>query len=154
MLDLAPLLVQATQHQYAFYVNMDHTEGVHADAAGLRFLANSLSIAGIISTNTKTLTTGKAYGMETILHIFAADSTGVESALEGFDPTCVDLLDVSPALAIPHITPSLAHMLPLPFIGSGLISTGEQMQAVLNAGAIGVALAQNELSTTLRPINS
>ncbi len=145
-LELAPLLQQAGQ-QYAFYVNIDHIEGVHADAAGLHYLANTLGIAGILSANPKTLVIGKTEGLETVLRIFAADSTGLESALEAFDPAYVDLVDVSPALAIPSIIPPLTRILPRPFIGSGLISTSEQVQAVLNAGAIGVALAQNELNT-------
>ncbi len=147
LLELAPLLIQARQRDYAVYVNIDHVEGVHADAAGLHYLASSLAITGILSANPKTLIAGKACGLETILHIFAADSTGLESALEAFDPAYVDLLDVSPALAIPHITPSLTRLLPLPFIGSGLISTSEQVHAVLNAGAIGVTLAQSELTS-------
>ena len=147
LLELAPLLIQAGQHDYAVYVNIDHVEGVHADAAGLHYLANSLAITGILSANPKTLMAAKACGLETVLRIFAADSTGLESALEAFDPAYVDLLDVSPALAIPRITPSLTRLLPLPFIGSGLISTGEQVQSVLHAGAIGVALAQHELSS-------
>ena len=149
LLELAPLLLQARQRQYALYVNIDHIEGIHADAAGLHYLANSLGIAGILSANPKILVVGKTQGLETVLHIFAADSTGLESALEAFDPAYIDLLDVSPALAIPHITPSLTHILPQPFIGSGLISTSEQVQAVLNAGAIGVALAQNELGWSM-----
>ncbi len=149
LLDLAPLLVQASQRRYAVYVNIDHAEGVHADAAGLHYLAEALSIAGIISTNPKILALGKVYGLETVLRIFAADSTGLESALEVFDPAAVDLLDISPALAIPHIAPSFMRLLPLPFIGSGLISTSEQISAVLAAGALGVALSQNELDAGL-----
>jgi glycerol uptake operon antiterminator len=143
LLELAPIL-QLARQQYAFYVNIDHVEGVHADAAGLHYLANAVGIAGILSANLKTLVVGKTEGLETVLRIFAADSTGLESALEAFDPAYVDLLDVSPALAIPHITPPLTRILPRPFIGSGLLSTNEQVQAVLNAGALGVTLAQNE----------
>ena len=149
LLELASLLQQARQRQYALYVNIDHIEGVHPDTSGLHYLANSLGIAGILSANPKTLVVGKAQGLETVLRIFAVDSTGLESTLEAFDPAYVDLLDVSPALAIPHIMPPLKDILSLPFIGSGLISTSQQVQAVLNAGAIGVALAQNELSLSV-----
>src|SRR5579883_922734 len=140
LLDLAPLLVHAYQRQYAIYVHIDHVEGVHADAAGLQYLARQLSIAGIISANLKTLALARTYNLETVLRIFAADSTGLESALETIDTAPVDLFDVAPALAIPYIDPLLTSVLPLPFIGSGLISTREQVQAVLNAGAIGVTL--------------
>ena len=36
-------------------------------------------------------------------------------------------------------------VLPLPFIGSGLISTFQQVQSVLRAGALRVATARSEL---------
>ncbi|MBA2678225.1 MAG: glycerol-3-phosphate responsive antiterminator [Ktedonobacteraceae bacterium] len=142
LLELAPILQQA--RQCALYVNIDSIEGVHADVAGLSYLSNTLGIAGILSANPKALVVGKVQGMETVLRIFAADSTGLESALEAFDPAYVDLLDVSPALAIPSIVPPLKSILPVPFIGSGLISSSEQVQAVMDAGAIGVVLAQDE----------
>ena len=81
--------------------------------------------------------------METIQRIFAVDSTGLEAALESIDNHLVDLLDISPALVIPYV---VSHTrLPLPFIGSGLISTFQQVQAVLRAGALRVAVARPEL---------
>jgi glycerol uptake operon antiterminator len=150
LLELAPLLVQAYQRQYAVYVNIDHAEGIHPDAAGLQYLARQLCIAGVISANPRVLAIAKMHSLETVLRIFAADSTGLESALETFDPTYIDLLDISPALAIPYISPPLTSVLPLPFIGSGLISTGEQVQAVLNAGAIGVTLTQSDFGVDAR----
>ncbi|GCE09991.1 glycerol-3-phosphate responsive antiterminator [Dictyobacter aurantiacus] len=150
LLELAPLLVQAYSRQYAVYVNIDHVEGLHPDAAGLQYLADQLSVAGIISANPKTLALARSYGLETVLRIFAADSTGLESALEMIDVTTVDLFDVAPALAIPYIDPPLTSVLPLPFIGSGLISTGDQVQAVLSAGASGVMLTPHDFGSEAR----
>jgi len=55
----------------------------------------------------------------------------------------VDLLDITPALVIPFV---VSHTtLPLPFIGSGLISTFQQVQSVLHAGALRVTTARPEL---------
>jgi glycerol-3-phosphate responsive antiterminator len=55
----------------------------------------------------------------------------------------VDLLDISPALVVPYVIPYLAT--PLPFIASGLANTSQQVQAILRAGALGVAVIRNEL---------
>src|SRR5947208_1243715 len=55
------------------------------------------------------------------------------------------LLHVSPSLVIPYIVPSLTKLLPLPFIASGLISTPQQVQAVLRSGASAVAVSRPEL---------
>src|SRR5207248_3890055 len=115
------------------------------DVAGLQYLVEQFHITGIISANLKNLTTGKALGLQTILQIFAADSTGLESAIEMVNPAAVDFFSVSPALVVPAISKTLATLLPHPFIASGLISTKKQIQTVVQAGALGVVVAQPEL---------
>ncbi len=143
LLDLRPLLDHAFEREVAVYVNVDHIDGIHPDSAGLRFLAYQLHIVGIISSNPRILTLGKGFELETIQRLFAVDSTGLETALESVDSHHVDLLDISPALVIPYV---VSHtVLPLPFIGSGLISTLQQVQSVLRAGALRVTTARSEL---------
>jgi len=117
------------------YVNVDHIDGIHADAAGLRYIAEHLQMTGIVSNHPKVLNIGKQFGLETIQRIFAVDSTGLEMALESVDTAFVDMLDFSPALAVPYIIPKLKPFLPLPYMASGLLYTAEQLQAVLHAGA-------------------
>jgi len=143
LLDLRPVLDHAFEREVAVYVNVDHIDGIHPDSAGLRFLAHQLHIAGIVSSNPRILTLGKGFELETIQRLFAVDSTGLETALESVDSHHVDLLDISPALVIPYV---VSHtVLPLPFIGSGLISTLQQVQSVLRAGALRVTTARSEL---------
>ena len=145
LFELASSLEQVRKRGIAVYVNVDHMDGIHPDTAGLRYLADQFHVAGIVSNHPKTLAMGKSFGLETIQRIFAVDSTGLEMALESVDRSATDLLDISPALVIPHIIPRLAAPLPLRFIGSGLIQTTQQLQAVLRAGAAGVAVMRSEL---------
>ncbi len=143
LFELTPMLAQAYDRQLAIYVNVDHIDGIHPDIAGIRFLAHQLHITGIISSNPRILALAKGFDLEAIQRIFAIDSTGLEAALESVDSHQVDLLDISPALVIPYV---VSHTtLPLPFIGSGLITSFEQVQAVLRAGALRVAVARPEL---------
>lgn len=143
LLELRPILDHAFEREVAVYVNVDHIDGIHADSAGLRFLAQQLHIAGIVSSNPRILALGKGFELETIQRLFAVDSTGLETALESVDSHHVDLLDISPALVIPYV---VSHtVLPLPFIGSGLISTFQQAQSVLRAGAVRVTATRPEL---------
>jgi glycerol uptake operon antiterminator len=143
LLELRPLLDHAFERQVAVYVNVDHIDGIHPDSVGLRFLAYQLHIVGIVSSNPRILALGKTFELETIQRLFAVDSTGLEAALESLDSHKVDLLDISPALVIPFV---VSHIhLPLPFIGSGLISTFQQVQSVLGAGALRVTTARPEL---------
>jgi glycerol uptake operon antiterminator len=145
LFEFAALLERAHRRGLSVYVNIDHIEGVHADAAGLRYLVEHLHVAGIISNNPRTLSVGKQCGLETIQRIFAADSTGLEAAIESVDTRYVDLLDIAPALVIPYVVPYLETPLPLPFIASGLIYTPQQVQAVLRAGALGVTVTRQLL---------
>lgn len=143
LFELRPMLDHAFEREVTVYVNVDHIDGIHPDAAGLRYLAHQLHIAGIISSNARILALGKSFDLETVQRIFAVDSTGLEAALESVDTHHVDLLDISPALVIPYVVSRTP--LPLPFMGSGLISTFQQVQAVLRAGASHVAVARPEL---------
>ena len=143
LLDLKPIIDHAFEHEVAVYVNVDHIDGIHPDSAGLRFLAHQLHIAGIVSSNPRILAPAKGFELETIQRLFAVDSTGLETALESVDSHHVNLLDISPALVIPYV---VSHtVLPLPFIGSGLISTFQQVQSVLRAGALRVTATRPEL---------
>src|SRR5207248_11282570 len=102
LFEFTNLLRNAHRRALSVYVNIDHIDGIRADSAGLRYLAEQLHVTGIISNHPRILSSGKSFGLETIQRIFAVDSTGLEMALETVDKACVDLLDVSPALDIPY----------------------------------------------------
>lgn len=145
LFDLTSQLSSAYRCGYSVYVNVDHIDGIHPDAAGLHYLAEHLHVAGIVSNHPKILSLGKQFGLETIQRIFTVDSTGLETALESVDREYIDVLDIAPALVIPYLIPELTSSLPLPFIGSGMISTSQQIQRVLRSGACGVASSRPEL---------
>ena len=148
LFDLAGLLESAHRRSYSIYVNVDQVDGVYPDSAGLPYLAKHLHITGIVSNHAKILSLGKSFGLETIQRIFAVDSTGLETALESVDSAYIDFLDISPALVIPALPPDLLKSLPLPFIGSGLVSTAQHIEAILHAGARAVAVMRQELWST------
>ena len=143
--EFARLLEDAHQRDLLVYVGVDHIDGIHPDTAGLRYLADYFHVVGIVSNNPRILALGKDFGLECIQRIFALDSTGLEATLESVDKRYIDLLDISPALVVPYVIPYLATPLPLPFIASGLANTSQQVQAILRAGALGVAVTRNEL---------
>jgi glycerol uptake operon antiterminator len=137
------MLERAHERELAVYVNVDHIDGISPDKAGLRYLAAQLHITGIVSSNARILAQARSFDLETVQRIFAVDSTGLEVALESVDSQHVDLLDISPALVIPYVVAQTP--LHLPFIGTGFISTPQQVQKVLRAGAVGVTVSRPEL---------
>src|SRR5437899_9479126 len=98
LFDFTTILSEAQKRSLAVYVNIDHIDGIHADSAGLRYLAQHMRVTGIVSNHPRNLALGKNFSLETIQRIFAVDSTGLEMALETVDTEYVDLLDISPAL--------------------------------------------------------
>jgi glycerol-3-phosphate responsive antiterminator len=66
LFELGDLLEQAHRRGLAVYVNADHIHGIHADEAGLRYLARQLHIAGIVSNHPKILALAKSLALETI----------------------------------------------------------------------------------------
>lgn len=143
LFDLRTLLERAYERDLTIYVNVDHIDGISPDQAGLHYLAEQLHITGIFSSNVKTLALAKTLGLETVQRIFAVDSTGLEVAFELVDSQYIDMLDISPALVIPHT--GIQTPANLPFIGTGFISTAKQIQAILRAGAIGVTVSRADL---------
>lgn len=145
LFEFTALLESAHRCGCSVYVNVDHIDGIHADNAGLRYIAERLHVAGIASNHPKILSIGKQFGLETIQRIFAVDSTGLEMALESVDTAYVDILDFSPALVVPYVIPQLKSSFPLPFMASGLLYTADQLQAVLRTGVRAVAVTRSEL---------
>ncbi|HZS76664.1 MAG TPA: glycerol-3-phosphate responsive antiterminator [Ktedonobacteraceae bacterium] len=148
LFELSACLEQAYARKRFIYVNVDHIDGIHPDASGLNYLAHHLHVTGVISSNPRVLMLAKQTGIETCQRVFALDSTGLEATLDAVDSEYVDLLDISPALVVPHVIPYLSRPLPLPFMASGLIYNHQQVQAVLRSGAVRVAVAKSDLWQT------
>lgn len=154
LFELTDLMEQALQRGIATYVNIDHIDGIHADSAGLRYLADIMHVRGILSNNPRILALGKSLGLETIQRIFALDSTGLETALESIDLAQIDLLDISPALVFPYIVQTIKQYFVAHrngsdtsphYLASGLLQTSQQVSSILEAGAIGVIVSRDEL---------
>ena len=145
LFDLSDYLERSSKRSFELYFNIDHMNGIHPDAVGLRFLADHFHTINLVSTNPRVLALGKGLGLRAIQRIFAADSAGLESALETVDPDIVDMLNISPAPIIPYIISDLAVAMPLPIIGSGLLQNAQQVRAILAVGAFSVAAARQEL---------
>ena len=145
--DLSDYLERSYNRSFELYVNIDHVNGIHPDAVGLRFLRDHFHAMNLVSTNPRVPALGKGLGLRTIQCVFAADSAGLESTLEMVGPTIVDMLNISPAPIIPYTLSYLLAAAPLPVIGSGLLQNAQRVRAILDAGAFSVATARQGLWT-------
>jgi glycerol uptake operon antiterminator len=132
-------------HRPALFVYADQMEGVNADQAGLRFLAEQVGVRGIISLRPSTLALARELGLEAIQRLFALDSTGWETARNAFVAAVVSMVEIAPALVLPYLGASLTEQLGVPFLASGLVTSRQQIDRILATGACAVATSRREL---------
>ena len=85
----------------------------------------------------------RANGLYTVFRVFLIDTQGLSSALTNADKLCPDAVELMPGL-IPglvgrFLAPSRA------VIAGGLISTREQAEAAIKAGAVAASTSAPEL---------
>ncbi len=141
-------LREAVRHSHAagipIYVHLDLIEGVGKDAAGIRLL-RELGAAGVVSTRGPLLREARAAGLLAIHRVFMVDSEALRTGISAVRASEPDLVEVLPGLVVPHVMRELRTALPHPIIGAGLVTREDQVEAILQAGAVGVSASAKHL---------
>ena len=138
-------LAGAARQGVAIFVNLDAVEGLAADSAALAFLATDLGFSGVVSVKPHLLRDASRFRLRTIQRIHALDSTGLETGINSIGQPAPYAIAIAPAVAIPQLMPTIRESTNVPVWGTGFITTAEQADAVLAAGADVVSSAQQEL---------
>lgn len=120
------------------FVHVDMLHGITNDTQGIALLASLGHPAGIITTHPSAAIAAKKAGLLTIERIFLLDSSSVESGLRNVARTQPDAVEVLPGVLPDQIT-RVADAIEVPLIAGGLITRMEQVNAALEAGALGVS---------------
>lgn len=127
------------------FLHIDLISGVGKDAAGVEYLAKTLPLDGIVTTRNHLIRAAKDVGLLAVQRLFALDSEGVKTGLTMMGSAKPDAVEILPALVLPH----LADRLPVgempPIIAGGLVETWADIDAVLQASAVGVSTSRIEL---------
>jgi glycerol uptake operon antiterminator len=135
--------VRAERRRPQIYVNVDLVGGIAADASGLRFLSGR--VEGIISTHRHIIELAKTSGLITIQRLFAIDSGAVQRGLKLIRRAEPRFVEILPALAYCEIAEQYSEVLDLPVLAGGLLKSGEDISAILQAGAVGVSTSHQGL---------
>jgi len=141
---VGPLAIAARQG-IAIFVNLDGVEGLAPDSAALAFVATDLGLSGVISVKPHVLKDAGRFRLRTIQRIHALDSTGLETGLRALASPAPQALAIAPALAIPHVVATVRAVTSVPLWGTGYVTTSEQAQRVLAAGAEVVSSSRREV---------
>jgi len=143
--DLDQAAEEARAANALLFVHIDLLAGIGKDAEGVRFLAEHIGVAGVLSTRSYLLKAAAEAGLLTVQRVFALDSEALQTAEKVIRATAPTAVEILPGLILPHIVHRLPfHELP-PVIAGGLVETPAQVEALLASGAIAVSTSRPEL---------
>jgi glycerol uptake operon antiterminator len=125
--------------------HIDLIKGIGRDDAGVRFLAQTLKIDGILTTRANLIGPAKREGLIAVQRLFVLDSESLEAGLPTVERAGPDAVEVLPGVILPLIAPRLRQASLPPVIAGGLIRTAGQVQEILAAGAVAVSTSVEEL---------
>ena len=145
LLALVGPLVASARQGIAIFVNLDAVEGLAADSAALAFLATDLGFSGVLSVKPHLLRDASRFRLRTVQRIHALDSTGLDTGLNSILAPAPYAIAIAPAVAIPQVMPTIRATNSTPIWGTGFISSSEQANQVLAAGADVVSSSRPEV---------
>ncbi|MEO6797462.1 MAG: glycerol-3-phosphate responsive antiterminator [Candidatus Dormibacter sp.] len=145
-------LASAARRGIAIFVNLDGVEGIAADSAALAFLATDLGFSGVVSVRPHLLADASRFRLRTVQRIHALDSTGLETGLSSIVAPAPYAIAIAPGVAVPQVMPAIREVTGTPVWGTGYITTTEQANSVLAAGANVVSCARPEVWREFSPV--
>jgi glycerol uptake operon antiterminator len=120
------------------YVDIDFIEGYGKDTVFMEYLHQVLKPDGVITTRGNLIKKAKSLGLFAVQRIFVFDSMSLNSGIDSVQNIKPDALEVLPGI-MPRIIQKVREKTKLPVISGGLISEKEDVDAAVNAGAIGIS---------------
>ncbi len=126
------------------FLHMDLVDGLKGDEAGMRYAAQEFHITGIISTKATSLKFAKEVGLLAIQRVFMLDTSALKTGVMHARNCKPDFVEVLPGIS-PQIIRLAVAEFPVPIIAGGLISSWEDVEGALAAGAAAVSSSRKDL---------
>lgn len=143
--DLEKAAREARSAGALLFVHIDLLAGIGKDAEGVRFLAEHIGVAGVLSTRSYLLKAAAEAGLLTVQRVFALDSEALQTAEKVIRSTAPTAVEILPGLILPQIAHRLPYREMPPVIAGGLVETPAQVEALLASGAMAVSTSRPEL---------
>ncbi|MEG6584317.1 glycerol-3-phosphate responsive antiterminator [Dendrosporobacter sp. 1207_IL3150] len=142
--ELPALLTQARQYKKRILLHVDLIDGVAKDKLGISYLAR-LGVTGIITTKSQLARLANEMGMIVIQRIFLTDSEGLRTGIQTLRKFKPDAVEIMPAFVSGDIIREIIRDTRLPVIAGGLLGTREEIDEIINNGAVAVSTSRREL---------
>ena len=104
------------------------------------------STAQEVSTKKQILNTAAEFGLVTVFQIFMIDTQAFGTGVRNAQKVACDAIEIMPG-AIPNIVNEVCRLVERPVLCAGLVKTEGEVDALLAAGARGIATSSTSLWT-------
>lgn len=125
-------------------IHIDFLEGIGRDNKAIEYITKEIRPNGIISTKSSHIKFAKENGIFAIQRFFVVDSLSYQNLIKSVQSFKPDMIEILPGV-MPYVLDKITEQLDMPVIAGGLISSKEDVIAVLNSGALGVSIGKKEL---------
>lgn len=137
-------LNELKEHNKTTFVHVDFIEGLSNTKSAIKFIAEVWQPKGIITTKSNLIKYAKEEGLMAIQRIFLIDKNAMKKGIEIAHSCKPDAIEVLPGI-MPSIIDSLTKQTHLPIIAGGLVSTKNQIDEGLKAGALAISSGDPKL---------
>lgn len=134
----------AHQNGKKIFLHGDLIQGLKNDKYSAEFLCQKIKPDGLMSTRGAVLKTAKDNGLIAIQRLFLLDSIALETSLSLAKKIKPTLIEVLPGIA-PQFIQKVYQETQIPIIAGGLIKTKEEVDTILEAGAMAITTSKKEL---------
>lgn len=133
-------------HNKHVFVHLDLIQGLKADEYATEYICQTYRPYGIISTKGSVILKAKQKQVKTVQRLFLIDSSSLERSYRLIKRTQPDYIEVLPGL-VPKYIRAVKAETGIPVFAGGLISSTEEVEAALEAGATVVTTSDQRLWT-------
>lgn len=138
IVSLPKIVSELKKHGKTVLVHLDFISGLSNHEVVVKFIKYVCHADGIITTKTGLIAPAKKLGLITILRFFIIDHLSINNIVKQVNATLPDMVEIMPAL-IPKVISRLSHMIDVPIVTGGMITTKEDVIQALKAGALCVS---------------
>jgi len=142
--EIGSIIADIKQYNRKVLVHIDMIRGLSPDEYGAIHLIQNYHVDGIISIKPKVIAICKKRNVIAMQRIFLKDSISLKRSLEIIHKTKPDCLEILPAVSSSIIN-YIKQELQCEVFSGGLLSSEEQVQSCLKAGAIGITVSDPNL---------
>lgn len=143
--DYAEQMAALRKAGHSIFVHVDLVEGLKSDLAGFDFLLKEALPDGVISTHKGVLDLAKKNGLLRILRVFMLDSEAMNKGRHLVQSVHPDFVELLPAVGVPSVEEKNLRGFASPLIAGGLVTTIEQIHAILRKGIVAVSTSESSL---------